>query len=114
MKVITIQPEPVVDNMWVDNNPNAKSPIIFGERLPYPFHIDAATGDVLDQEFWKGDPLRVVGFQKDEEIQTVNLWWADAAADPDKIVGMFPVMVGPEGLYTYTVKIESVDIIEKD
>lgn len=115
-RIITIQPEPVVDNMWVDDNPNAKSPIIFGEQTPYPIHI-AEDGKVEDQDFWQGDPFAIVGFQKEEDVQKVDLWWADVVNNPESAVGMFPVFVQRKdkqgtGLYTYTVKVESVSVRE--
>lgn len=109
MKIISIQPEPVVDNIWGIKGGG----IEFGTQLPYPFHIIAETGDVDDQEFWNGDPYRVIGFQDDAEVQRVNLYWEDAAKAPDSIVGRFPVMVTKNGgMYTYAVKIESVQVQE--
>lgn len=80
-------------------------------RQPYPFHVDAATGDVQQQEFWQGDPAAVLGFQDQVDVQRVDLLWQDAAADPDSIVGKYPVMVrAGGGLYTYTVPVESVTV----
>jgi hypothetical protein len=107
-KIITIQPGQITDNIWVGRDES----IVEGQMTPYPFSVDAATGDVEDQNFWKGDPKRVVGFQAYVDRQQVDLWWEDAAKTPDLIVGMFPVMVGPDGLYTYTIAIESIEITE--
>jgi hypothetical protein len=108
VKLIQIQPEPVIDNIWGLK----EGRIAFGEQLPYPFAVKE-NGDVDGQDFWQGDPAVVVGFQNDEEIQRVDLWWHDAVKDPQSIVGKFPVMRTDKGrLYTYTVKIESVQVFE--
>ena len=41
--------------------------VAFGEydvhqSVPYPYHIDSE-GNVLRQDFWRGDPSRLIGFQ---------------------------------------------------
>lgn len=108
MKIITIQPEAFTDNVWVDKDGS----IAEGKKLPYPFHVNE-DGTVAQQDFWQGDPTGVVGFQRDAEVQQVDLWWRDAVKQPDLIVGMFPVMTQEGGpLYTYTIAIESVQVHE--
>lgn len=108
-RTITIQPEAFTDNVWVGKT----GEIVEGKKLPYPFHI-AEDGKVLRQEFWNGDPSGIVGFQRDVEVQKVDLWWADAAKNPEQAVGMFPVFTQTGGtLYTYTVAIESVSVHEE-
>ena len=60
--------------------------------LPYPHHIDAA-GDVGGQEFWRGNPSRLLGFvtnQDDFDIQHVE--------DP---TGLYPVFVAHGEFYTW-------------
>lgn len=77
--------------------------------LPYPWHIDAETGDVGRQEFWKGTPARLIGFQDNADVQRVNLWLDDFAADPQKAVGKYPVFVKDNGdMYNTTVPITDV------
>ena len=39
--------------------PSAKD---VNEKLPYPYQIDMATGNVLRQDLWKGNPRALVGF----------------------------------------------------
>jgi hypothetical protein len=113
VKAIKIQPEIVTDNIWVDHHAGpGQSPLIFGERQPYPFLV-TEDGFVLDQDFWRGDPERIVGFQNDEEIQRIDVWWSDVVKDPELAVGKFPVMVEKgQGLYTYTVAVESAEAVE--
>lgn len=87
------------------------------EPLPYPFHVDAATGEVGRQDFWKGQPFRVLGFQTDAEAQTVDLRWEEAAADPERIKGMFAVLLDTSGdestIYHLTCPITDVTVTEK-
>lgn len=76
--------------------------------LPYPFHIDAETGEVGRQDFWRGDPLRLLGFQNDADIQRVDVHFPDFAADPDVAVGKFPVFVRADGsIYSMTNPVKS-------
>lgn len=109
MRIITIQPEQFTDNVWV----NKEGKIVEGKKLPYPFHVEADTGLVTRQDFWNGDPYAIVGFQNKDDVQQVDLWWDDAARNPDSIVGKFAVMTKRGGgLYTYTLAIESVTVTE--
>ena len=64
--------------------------------LPYPFHVDPETGDVGRQDFWKGDPARLLGFQRGN-IQRVDLTVKAWAADPQQAVGMCPVFLRADG-----------------
>lgn len=108
MKIIKIQPEPFVDNVWV----SPQGDIVEGKKTPYPFHVRASDGHVEDQDFWRGNPSKVVGFQIRKDVQRVDFWFVDIAETPDLMVGKYPVMVGPEGLYTYMTAIKSVEVIE--
>lgn len=99
--IITIQPEQVRDGVASDGTPLY--------RLPYPFHIDAGSGEVQRQDFWRGDPEKIIGFQVDADRQQVDLWWDDVAVDPLKAVGKFPVFTSRRGgIWTYRVAIETV------
>lgn len=81
--------------------------------LPYPYHVEAETGDVGRQEFWHGTPLRVLGFQQDADIQIVDLSWREAAAVPDRIVGMFPVLLHKSGgIYNETCPITKISVTD--
>jgi hypothetical protein len=80
--LITIQPSNSPDGGYNVHKP-----------CPKPYHVDAATGEVDRQDFWKGDPFSVMGFQKDRDVQTVDLLWEDAVKDLEQIVGLYPVLL---------------------
>lgn len=103
MTTITLQPSPRVDNI-VDG--------IEMTQLPYPFHVDADTGDVGRQDFWRGDPARVVGFQKDLAVQRIDLWWRDAVKNPEQVVGMYVVTAGTSGLGVHVLAIAEVRVTD--
>lgn len=61
--------------------------------------------------------VRVVGFQKDPDVQQVDLWWGDAVADPSKaeelIKGMYVVTRKEDGNYQQgTSPVVSVEVWE--
>lgn len=56
---------------------------------------------------------RVVGFQRDIDVQQVDLWFADAFADPSKAVGMYVVTETTEGRYQHGMsQVASAEIAE--
>lgn len=78
---------------------------------PFPFPIDEY-GAVLDQDFWKGDPYSLLGFQATAEEQRVSLFFREFTENPQQAVGMFPVFVKKGGgLYSFTLPIESVMVL---
>ena len=103
MTTITIQPANTPSGEYNVNLP-----------LPYPYHVDAATGDVGRQEFWKGEPAAVLGFQNDPDVQIIDLLWADAAKHPEDIVGKYVVTANADGgIYNETRPITSVHVNEE-
>lgn len=84
---ITLQPSAHVDNI-VDGHEMT--------RLPYPFHVDE-DGTVQRQDFWRGDPAAVVGFQRDLSVQRIDVWWDEVVADPQRAVGLYVVTVTAAG-----------------
>lgn len=75
---------------------------------PYPYFIEP-NGDVARQDVWQGDPAALIGFQRREDVQTVDLTNEEFQADPQRAVGMFPVFVTAGGvLFVYTLPINSV------
>jgi hypothetical protein len=99
--LITIQPSNAPDGTYNVHEP-----------WPYPFHVDSATGNVTRQDFWKGAPAQVLGFQVDRERQEVDLLWEDAAEHPELIEGMFAVLLdtseGEPTIYNTVCPIASV------
>jgi hypothetical protein len=88
---ITIQPAEHVDHITADGEELTK--------LPYPFHTDE-TGNIGRQDFWKGDPLRVIGFAKDSAVQELTLRWTQALADLQQAVGMYLVTEDSNGAWS--------------
>lgn len=87
----TIQPAPHVDHITDDGTELTK--------LPYPYHTDQ-DGNIQRQDFWKGDPLRVIGFQKDLAVQQIDLRWKDALEDIQQAVGMYLVTADKKDDYS--------------
>ena len=64
---------------------------------PHPVTVALPSGDVQDQDFWRGDPFRLVGFQDDLAVQRVNLHLDGFADNPQNAVGKYPVYVDKDG-----------------
>lgn len=74
---------------------------------PYPYYIDAE-GKVAEQEFWKGDPLQLIGFQDRADRQKLNITFKQFWDDPTVAEGRFPVFLQGSGtFYNLTVPISS-------
>lgn len=95
MKTITIQPRELEDM-----------------TLPYPFHIDEK-GNVGRQDFWKGKPLKLIGFNgnpnPEVDKKTINV--SMFLKSPKKAIGLYPIFENKNGDWnTYKDPIESVHI----
>lgn len=86
---IRIQPHARIDNITDDGHAMT--------QLPYPLFVNEADGSVQRQDFWQGKVLRVVGFQKDLARHEIDLWWSEAAKDPQRAVGMYIVTTDKDG-----------------
>lgn len=85
------------------------------QPLPYPFFCDAATGRVGRQDFWQGEVSGIIGFQQQLGVQHVDLFWGDAAQQPERMHGMFPVLVDADGnLSTWTTPVTRTTVTEED
>lgn len=105
MRKIKLQPAPFIDNIRDGHS------MVEMTKLPYPFYVDE-DGKVDQQDFWKGDPARVIGFQRDLAVQHIDLWWKDAAQDPQKTVGMYLVTSDAQGEWgTHQTAISDVSVI---
>jgi hypothetical protein len=77
--------------------------------LPYPYFIDAK-GNVGRQDFWKGEPLKLICFAKKNEAKS-SLDFDKFWKNPSKCIGLYPVFEHSNGeWFTYKDPIESVDL----
>lgn len=83
-----IQPSRYTDHITADGTELTK--------LPYPFYVNE-DGSILRQDIWNGNPLRVVGFQRDLAVQQIDMWWRDALRTPDQVPGMYLVTSDKNG-----------------
>mgnify|MGYP001615781650 CR=1 FL=1 len=78
--------------------------------LPYPYFIDAKTAEVGRQDFWKGEPLKLICFAKKGETKGA-LTFEEFVANPKKAVRLYPVFEHKNGEgYTYKDPIASISI----
>jgi hypothetical protein len=100
-RTITLQPSERVDNI-VDGHAMT--------QLPYPFHV-SEDGSVQRQDFWRGNPAAVVGFQRDLRRQRVDVWWDEVVEDPQRAVGLYVVTTTDGGqMGVHLVAIGSVHV----
>jgi len=59
-------------------------------QTPYPFHVNPDR-TIMGQEFWHGDPAKVIGFAQRLDVQSVDLSWKDFLDAPQKAVNMYVV-----------------------
>lgn len=83
MKTLTIQPE----------QEDVRKP------LPYPFHVDEA-GLIGRQEFWRGDPYRVIGFQRHRAVHRVDIAWSEVWERPELAIGKYLVTSDESGTFS--------------
>jgi hypothetical protein len=77
-------------------------------KQPYPFFVDE-DGLVGRQDFWRGEPRRIVGVAADSAIHELTLRWNRVWADPQRAVGMYLVAEGSTGnWFTVDSAIESI------
>lgn len=93
MKTITIQPAQQPDG-----------------RLPFPYFVTEG-GAVGRQDYWKGDPLNVIGFQNRFDVQQVDVLFEEFWADPDLAIGKYVVLEDAQGTFsTWLTAIETVRV----
>jgi hypothetical protein len=103
-RLICVQPSEYVDQI-VDGHEMTK--------LPYPYYVNT-DGTIDRQDFWRGDPIRVVGFVADSARQEVDLWWTEAEKDPNQVIGMYLITSDTEEIWsTHETAISVVKIIDK-
>lgn len=67
-----------------------------GDVLPKPYHV-SQDGSIGRQEFWKGNPAQLAGFQRRVNVHEVDLLHEDFWLDPQSAVGMYPVFICADG-----------------
>lgn len=65
--------------------------------LPYPFHVTDELGAVGRQDFWRGEPIRLIGFQESPDVQRVKVLTRGFWNEPQQVVGMWPVFADADG-----------------
>ena len=63
---------------------------VYGGHLPYPYFIDEK-GLVGRQDFWKGKPFRLIGFNGQPTTGDIDVSFNDFWQNPKIAVGMYPV-----------------------
>jgi hypothetical protein len=80
------------------------------KTLPYPFFIDEK-GFVGRQDFWRGKPLKLIGFSTVPKTGEMDVTLSDFLEVPDCCIEMYPVMEWEDGTWhTYKDKIMSFEI----
>src|SRR5687768_18611593 len=76
-------------------------PAMIEERteMPHPFNVNR-DGTVRDQEFWGGDPYRLVGFMTSRQAHTVDVRLDDFIADPERARGGYAVFARLEASWS--------------
>jgi len=102
-KIVLLQPSEYTDHITADGTQLT--------TLPYPVgvHMD---GSVTNQEFWQGDPYRVIGFQRDLARHEIDVWWSEVSRDPQKAVGLYLVTGDSKGgMGVHQTAISSVEVL---
>lgn len=80
---------------------------------PYLYWIDSETGLVGRQEFWKGAPLRLIGFAEAHEPYDIAVLFVDFVQQPDLVAGMHPVFEHADGRwYTYDLPAQAEGVVQ--
>lgn len=64
--------------------------------LPCPFHIED-DGSVARQDFWRGEPLRLLGFQEKPDVPHIHVRAEDWLKNDTDVRGHFPVFLDADG-----------------
>lgn len=81
--------------------------------LPYPYFIKPK-GMVGRQDFWKGKPLKLLGFSNSNQQGTMELMFADFWKKPKSAIGKYPVFAFKDkSWHTFGDPIERIEIIKK-
>lgn len=79
--------------------------------LPYPYFIDTKTSEVGRQDFWGGNPSKLIGFVDRIGSFDSALSLVDFYKEPKKCIGLFPVFAHKNNeWHTYKDPIGSITI----
>jgi len=67
--------------------------------LPYPYFIEKG-GLISRQDFWQGNPYKLLGFSKKPKAGSIDLTFKDFWKKPGECVGMFPVFSTAQDTWT--------------
>lgn len=99
-RVLRVQPAEHTDQITDDGTELTKQ--------PYPYFVDG-DGMVGRQDFWRGRPVRMIGFAADSAKQEMTLWWPQVWDDPQRAVGLYPVVEYSSGTwFTVDTAVESI------
>lgn len=63
---------------------------------PYPYYV-LANGKIAGQDFWKGNPARLNGFQARRDVRRVDVLCEEFIANPLRALGRYPVFICRNG-----------------
>lgn len=84
------------------------------KTLPYPYFIEIKTGLIGRQDFWKGKPYRLQGFQPRFVTGVVKgtIGYEEWLENPRQAIGMYPIFEDSKGDFTtFGIKIAEVDVL---
>lgn len=110
IQIYHLQPSAYIDILWGMET----GEIVEGTKLPYPFDARQDNGHLINQELWRGEPWRVVGFSDTPETGQVDLWWADyVEGDPQAVLNKYVVTQDRGGgMAVHTTAIQEVRVFE--
>jgi hypothetical protein len=104
-RYLHIQEAPITDNITADG--------FVGSRLPWA--VTAGEDGTITTPSSLLGMARVAGFQRDLAVNRVNVWWDEAFADPQKVVGMYLVHHKTDGGLAVSLSaVDSVEVWETD
>lgn len=102
-KYLHIQEAPITDNITDDGH--------VGAKLPWPVTADK-DGTIVVPSSMLG-MRRAVGFARDLAVHQVDVYWADAFADPQKVVGMYLVSLSTNNVMGVSLSaVDSAEMLE--
>jgi hypothetical protein len=82
------------------------------DSTPLPLTIDQ-NGYVGNQDFWRGDPWRLIGFTADPDEHVIDLQREEFLAEPGRAVGMHPVFMDRKRAWsTWKGAVETVEAVK--